>query len=253
MPSNNETGHLVNTSNMISKIDVAERHTTEYKPSNVDIALTALTPLKETLTALMADVSLAERAFSTAVSERRALYEQMDDKATRSIALLKSSNAVADKVDIGVSLLKKYRSVRISKRDDETTAKAAPTAADDQNGKPKTISNSQQGFVNKLGHFKEIIQFLGTEAAYKPNEVDLKIEALEAFRVTVEAKNSARNKTADELSQARDARDKAMYAEPNGAYYLAKKMMDYVAGSSSKSSVFYKELLKYPVRNKKAK
>lgn len=244
-----ESGHVVNSNNINGRINVIDRHKTEYKPTNPAIVPEALPPLGESVKRAVESVLSAHLAFKKATANRRAEYEELDSRATRSINILKSSEATPAEIKLGTDLLKKYKSVRVGDVPDETELKVKSAANGEVPPIVKRISVSQQGYTNRLGHFTEITFFLKTVTAYKPNEEDLKVESMEDFADSIQVLNNKRNEAADVWSTAIIERNKIMYAKETGAYVLMTKIMDYVAGSSGKKSAFYLELQKYPVRN----
>lgn len=247
--ANNESGNVVNANNFVEKLNVIDRRQAEYKPTNPAIKPEALTPVGQAVKECIETVSLTKTVFTKATANRKKGYEAMEDKATRAIHLLSSSEATNDKIKQGKALLSKFKSERVGELPDEAVLKAEAAAKGEEAVIPKIVSVSQQGYINRLAHFRDIIIFLKTVPAYKPNEADLTTEALETFAASVEEMNGEKNRTTGVWLNAIAERNKVMYSEPDGAYYLSVKMMEYVAGAYGKKSDFYKELLKYPVRN----
>jgi hypothetical protein len=106
----------------------------------------------------------------------------------------------------------------------------------------------QQGFINRLAHFRDMIVFLEGVEAYQPNEVDMQTEGLESFAASVEKLNKDAGAATSGWLGAIEECNKLIYKGPNNAYLLSKKMREYVDGAYSKKSLFYEELKKYPVR-----
>jgi hypothetical protein len=247
--STKESGHAVNANNVIEKINVINRHQTEYNPSNPAIKLPSLLLTSKDVKAAVDKVASAKTAFTNATTSRKQSYVKMSKMVQQVIHLLKSSEATPEQILQGNALYSKFKSERIKDLPDEEELKATAAAKGETAELPKNISVSQQGFINRLAHFRDIILFLKTVTGYNPNEAELKIEALEAFADSVEALNGEKSKAVDEWSKAIKGRNNVMYKEPDGAYHLAVKIMNYVAGSQLKDSGFYKELMKYPVRS----
>lgn len=247
MAKNNETGHAVNANNFIEKINVVARHESTYQPSNAEILLPGLLPMRDAVKGAIERVSVAKTAFTLAAGRRKEGYNNLISLATRSINILASSGATAVEIKQGKTLLSKLKSIRISEEPD-AQLKANAEGNGEAPRAPKIISVSQQGFVNLLAHFTDIVLFLRSITVYKPKETDLTPDAMEAFAKNLGTLNTERNEAAGEWAKAIEARNTLMYAEPTGAYHLAVKIMAYVAGAHKKDSIFYKELLKYPVR-----
>jgi hypothetical protein len=240
MASNSETGHAVNSSNFIEKVNVVKRYS-DYKPSNALIMIEALNPIRETLLSAVDLVSSTYNAFSTAVTNRSVGYDKMDKYIARIMGILKSSSVGAADMKIAESLVKKYRSVRVSE------VPETPTSGTET----KTISKSEQGYIKKLSHFREFIVLLKGVAKYAPNEADLKVTALETFATSVDNLNTDRNKKEGEWKGAIDARNKLLYEGETSAHALSSLMLAYAKGAFGTSSLIYKELMQYPVRTYK--
>lgn len=248
MATIHESGRAVNASNYVERINIIERRKLEYSPGNPAITLETLLPQKSLVLQALKEVSEATEAKTAAVNSRTAVYEEMEKRVKRSIDMLSSTQASEAEINRGKVLQKKFKSIRISEKKGEAEIKAKAALAGTPPVTPKKISNSQQGFINRLAHFRDIINFLSTVTAYAPKEADLKISALEAIATSADELNLDRNKKADLLSDAIAKREKIMNTEPNGAYYISKKIMFYVGASHGKTSPFYQELKKYPVR-----
>jgi hypothetical protein len=249
--ANKETGNAINANNFIEKIAIIERRKTEYNPTNAAIKLAVLTPAGKAVKDSVNAVSDTLNACTAAVNKRHGAYTLMESYATRAIHLLNSSDVSKDEIKQGKALLGKFKSQRVSEVPDEAVLKAKAAAKGEEAVIPKVISTSQLGFTKKLRHFRDIILFLKTVAAYKPNETDLTVEALDTFANSVDDLNAARSSTASAWLSAISERNKKLYQEPDGAYFLSNKFMEYVAGAYGKKSDFYKELQRFPIRNHK--
>lgn len=250
MANSNESSHAINANNFYQTLNVLDRHKEVYKPTNSAIQLKSLLPVKEMVEQCIEKVSVAQIAFKESVETRRLNYAEMDSRASRAINLLKSTDATAEQIKQGKALYDKYKSERVSPKltGEQMMAKASKDGAEPK--QKKTVSVSQQGYVNKLSHFRQLCQFLKTVPAYKPLEADLTVESLTSFANMVDKLNNERNKLSEALALAIDARNKVMYSEDSSAYALASKVKAYVAGSASKDSAIYKELMKYPVKSR---
>jgi hypothetical protein len=245
--SGTEKTHANNANNFVEKVNRLKQEGEEYNPSNPQIKMLKLEPMKKAVSDCILGVSQGKADVANAVMARKALYVTMDDLATRSVNMLKSSGASADEKAHASFLLSKYKGERIGDVPDEEELRAKAAANGEEPVIPKTISVSQQGFVNKKKKFTDIVVYLKTIAVYKPNEEALTTEGLDAFILSVGAANDARTAAGDKCTQAIATRNKLMYKEPDGAYFLSDMMMDYVAATSGKKSQLYIDLQKFPV------
>lgn len=250
MATNREFGKNVNASNFIEKVNVIDRHSDEYKPSNPFIQLTALTPVQQLVSGALNDEKKIQPLLTKAISERAAIYETMDKTASRAINVLAGTDAKSAQIEAGKKLLKKFKSIRISEKPDVEKIKAEAAAKGEEAIIPNTRSNSQLGHINRLANFNSIVAFLAAESKYQPNEEDLTLVALQKIADDAKNANLERNRQSGAMSGAIALRNTLMNGEPNGAFYLSKKINTYVLGACGRDSAFYKELLKYPVHKK---
>jgi maltooligosyltrehalose synthase len=74
-----------------------------------------------------------------------------------------------------------------------------------------TISVSQQSFDGLIDNFTKLIQIVSTEAAYLPNETELKVATLNTLLASLKAANTSVINTITTYSNARIARNTVLY------------------------------------------
>jgi hypothetical protein len=79
-----------------------------------------------------------------------------------------------------------------------------------------------------IDHFAQLIATLTAEPKYIPNENELKVATLNTMLTDLRAKNTAVINATTALSNARIARDKALYAETTGMVDTALDVKQYV-------------------------
>lgn len=246
-----ESGHVVNSTNIANRVSVISRHQTEYQPANDSLLLSELTPLSEKVKKAVQKVIETHQAYTRVTANRRKDYDQLDTLASKAFQILKSSDASAEEVKMGKDLFDKYKSVRVKDIPDAEELKAKAAVNGETPPIVKNISVSQQGYTNRVNNFLSFVNFLKSVNAYQPNEAALKTAAMESVANNIIALNEQRNAAADAWSSAIKERNKIMYGSGSGAYEIMTRVMAYVAGSAGKDSAFYTELQKYPVRNLK--
>jgi propanediol dehydratase large subunit len=92
----------------------------------------------------------------------------------------------------------------------------------------KTASTSQQSYDKLIDHFAQLIATLTAEPKYLPNENELKVATLNTMLTDLRAKNTAVINATTALSNARIARDKALYGETTGMVDVAQDVKQYV-------------------------
>ncbi|HEY4787403.1 MAG TPA: hypothetical protein VIH57_15195, partial [Bacteroidales bacterium] len=191
--ANSESGHIVNANNIIETVNAVGRHKAEYNPSNPAIKLEVLLPLGKAVKDAVDKVTQTKIAYTKATANRKNSYDQMATLAKQAIHILCSSEATPDEIKQGKKLLAVFNSVRVKELPDEEELKAKAAANGEEAKIPKSVSVSRQGFINKLAHFRDIVAFLKTVTAYKPNETDLTVEALETFATSTDTLNSEKS------------------------------------------------------------
>jgi len=97
-------------------------------------------------------------------------------------------------------------------------------------------------YDNLVGHVDGYLGVLANISAYKPNEADLKLPALQAFGDDLRAKNDAVSSTFVPLSQARGLRDQLLYQADTSVVNTALLVKEYVKGAFGTQSQLYKQI-----------
>ncbi|MDI6740135.1 MAG: hypothetical protein QME74_07205 [Candidatus Edwardsbacteria bacterium] len=117
----------------------------------------------------------------------------------------------------------------------------------------KGKSSSQMSYDNRVANFKALAALLNGIPAYRPNEADLKVSALNAYLDALPGLGDAVNKAAAGLSKARTERDKLLYAKGAGAVDLGLKVKKYVKSVFGAASPEYKRVSKIELKNQRTK
>ncbi|MFN9502115.1 MAG: hypothetical protein ACK57K_12395, partial [Chryseotalea sp.] len=120
--------------------------------------------------------------------------------------------------------------------------KPETNTTDPQPQTPKTISTSQQSYDKLTDHFAQLIATLTAEPKYTPNENELTVTSLNTLLTDLKAKNTAVISATTALSNARIARDKALYDETTGILAIAQDVKQYVKSLYGASSPQYKQV-----------
>jgi 3-dehydroquinate synthase class II len=232
----NEAGHAKNIANYASYISMVTIFGTVYKPSNPLIALTALQSSLTDFEAAKDAVTPKASAETVALNERQEVFERLSELITRVV------NAAA--VSVNDQLFSNDLRTIARKAQGKRTAKkvADDPATPDVDESKQSISASQMSFDSRIANFEELINLLTTSGAYKPNEDDLKISALETFLADLKAKNAAAVNAQNEARAARIARDQTLYNDTDGIIALANLVKKYVKSLFGATSPQYKQL-----------
>ncbi len=220
MASVSETGHAVNLGNFKELIAKAQGIGAKYVPSNPALKVANLQAQVAGAETLHEDVRTKKATLAVAINNRQYAFGGLKKKATRVVnsfqSVVTEEAAWADLATIN----RKIQSARKSKiNPDNLTA--------------KTISISQQSFDMQKDHWEKLIIFLQQYPLYAPNEVDLKIPALQAIVTQMEAAEAVYNPVGTAYQNALIARNAAFYANVTGLVATAKLVKKYVKSSAT--------------------
>ena len=234
MPTN-ETGHYKNITALEKMIVKATALGTAYNPVKATIKLTPLQTLLTTAKADHAAVSTSATPFNNAVNDRAFIYQNYKSYATQLLAAFKSSSdASSEKIKDLTAINRKIQGTRASVA---TTLPVDPNAP-----VPETISSSQQSYEMKSDHFNKFYDLIASEASYAPNEVDLKLPAILAYKNSLQAANTAVNTAFEAVNNARIKRDKTLYHPKTGVHAIQLLVKEYVKGTFKANSIQSKQM-----------
>jgi hypothetical protein len=87
-----------------------------------------------------------------------------------------------------------------------------------------------------------LVELLGKEAAYKPNEADLKVSALEGLLAKMKGANSTVASVYTDYRNALASRDAFLYNDLTGLVQLSKQVKLYVKSVYGAQSAQYKQV-----------
>ena len=233
----NESGDLKLLANFRKLIDLISADT-DYKPSNATLKSPGLETQHATAVAAAHDVPAKFAINMTAISDREAAFADLNSLMSRVHGLAKASGASAQQIDDLSTFKRKLISKRKAKTKVITAAAGEAPAAETE----KQRSSAQLSYDNQVGHVRGYLGVLGTMSAYKPNEADLKLPALNDFVDDLQAKNDAVSSTFVPLSQARGLRDQLLYQADNSVVNTALLAKEYVKGAFGTNSQLYKQV-----------
>lgn len=234
--SKSESGHAKNAANFGLLINTVEGYGAKYNPTVPELAIAKLKTLKGNLVTTIYDVATADSPYKAAVNKRQVAFDGMSKLATRvsnALAVVGSARDCKDAKNL-ISKIRGSGKVKI-----EDPAQAA-----------KGKSTSQMSYDNRIANFKALVILLGGIPAYKPNEADLKVAALNTYLDTLPGLGDAVNKAAVALSKARTGRDALLYGKGTGAVDLGLKAKKYVKSVFGATSPEFKRISKIELKNR---
>ncbi len=237
MASTTETGHAKNVATFEDLISFSTGYGVSYNPSKAALKLPALTTQLTGANAALQAVKVAKTAYDNATNARELAFKPMKSLATKVVSALAATEATNQTVDDAKSTNMKIQGRR-AKAVEKPTAAALAAGAEPV----KTASTSQQSYDKLIDHFAQLIATLTAEPKYIPNENELKVATLNTMLTDLRAKNTAVINTTTALSNARIARDKALYVETLGMVDTAQDVKQYVKSLFGATSPQYKQV-----------
>jgi hypothetical protein len=237
MASTIETGHAKNVATFEDIISFCTGYGATYNPSKAALKLPAMTAQLTAASAALQAVKVAKTAYDNATNAREIAFKPLKSLATKIVNGLAATEATAQTVDDVKSTNFKIQGRR-AKTVEKPDAKALAEGAEPV----KTASTSQQSFDKMIDHFAQLIATLTAEPKYLPNENELKVATLNTMLTDLKAKNTAVINATTALSNARIARDKALYAEIVGMVDTAQDVKQYVKSLFGATSPQYKQV-----------
>lgn len=235
-----ESGHAKNTANFEHLIALLQTYGTNYTPSNANLAITYLqTTLTNAQTALT-KVKNEYNNWKNATNTREIAFDPLKGLSTRLLNTLVAVGATEQTINDYKTLNAKVQGSRINKSEihiaSETTTDLANTTTASVK---KTVSVSQQSFDNIVEHYDKIIKLLASVPVYNPTEVDLKVTSLQTMLANLKTANTNAYSKTVAVSNARIARNKVLYDNPDALVTLAKSVKAYIKGKFGAKSPEY--------------
>jgi hypothetical protein len=241
----NETGHAKYVANFERMIVFCTAYGTLYNPSTAAIKLPALNALLTSAKSSMGNMAIVLSTRSNAVSARKIAFETLSSYCGRIVYALTATGISIETVNNARTHLRKIQGRRakaLPKNADPVTEPLADNTAPDNAPLHGTNSVSQMSFDSRIENFSKLIELVASEPVYSPNETDLKINSIKATLANLRALNSAAINAQALLSNARIARNKTLFAEPNGILPIAYEVKNYVKSVFGINSPEYKQI-----------
>jgi hypothetical protein len=213
MASSSETGHAVNISNFKLLIDRGTGLNASYNPSNPALTIVNMTAQWTTTKTAQNDLTTALANIKQPINAREALFQPLTKLVTRIIGSLNSTTASKNVKKDVKGIADTLRGFRPKKP--KITEGVTGTATE------QSISNSQQGYVQKADHFKQLIELLKTIPEYAPNETELQTVTLDGLYDDLDGANNNIGTILTTAINARITRDNNLYAPGTGIIDVA--------------------------------
>lgn len=238
MSSNSETGHAKNVANFKDLIVHVKSLGTAYKPSKDGLLIANLEAQHAAAAASLVSLSKEMPVYQKAVDAKKAAFAPLNKLVTRALNMFKASVENPPEVESASSLANKIRGF--------SKAKPEPVEGEEP---AKTISTSQQSDDMIIANFQAFIEVLAANAAYQPNEAELKITSLNTLLASLEEKVAAVTQAQININIARTKRNAIIYTEGTGLVDTGASVKTYVKAAFTPKVANYKPILSLEFRN----
>lgn len=221
-------------------------HGATFNPSKESMKSTALTNLLTEAQKSIQAVHKANSDLVSAINTRNRTFEKLPKLGTRIIGALHAMGASPDHIADVNRIRSRFR----FQPPKETAQRIGPVGQTGQtNGvnippaKAPRGPISQLGFNNKIETLAAMIELLGKDPAYVPNEADLTLESLNAALAELREKQKAVGMASQALYIAR-LHCNTMLFSTEGIYGTSTKVKDYIRSVFGYNSVQYQVVRK---------
>lgn len=235
-----ESGHAKNTANFDHLIALLLTYGTNYTPSSPSLAITNLQTILTNAQTALTTVKNEYNGWKNATNGREIAFDPLKGLSTRLLNTLVAVGANEQTIKDYKTLNAKVQGSKLTKADAGIIEDPnADTANKTTLPVKKTVSVSQQSFDNLIEHYDKIIKLLASVPAYNPTETALKVATLQTTLANLKTLNTAAYTSAAKVSNARIARNKILYENPDALIVLAKAVKAYIKGKFGASSPEY--------------
>lgn len=254
MSNFSEVGHAKNVANFEDLISYCTGYGITYNPILNAIKIANMNTLKTSANTAIGNVSANFTTFKNATNSREIVFLPIKKLATRIISALKACGVPEQTIKDALTINHKLQGKR---------AKAIVVPPNNNQNKivdpnnnppvdlPKNISVSQQSYDSQIEFFGKMIDLLTSTPAYNPNEVDLKLLALNTLLSNMKTANTAVITATTNFSNARIARTKLLYTPVTGLVDVAGECKAYVKSVFGATSLEYKQVSKIHFKKQK--
>jgi hypothetical protein len=237
-----ETGHAKNVANFEDLISFCVGYGATYNPVNANKKIPALQAKQTAALAAIQTVKTTKTAFDNSTNAREIVFESLKKLSTRIVNALEATTATNQTIDDAKTVNRKIQGKRAGSTSKVTAANASTVVVPNAAPEVNTISVSQQSFDSLIDNFAKLIQVVSTEAAYLPNETELKVATLNTLLTSLKTANTVVINATTTYSNARISRDTVLYAADTGLVDLALEVKKYVKSLFGATSPQFKQV-----------
>ena len=232
MASSSETGNAKNVANFSSGYQILEEMGTLYNPSNSNLQLANLAPIKVSLAGVITVLNEKNPIYKNAVADREIEIAPLGKITTRALNFAKSLNISTTDKDNLASQAKKIRG-------DQKPKVVNPDTAEGD-----AISTSQMSFDSRIANLDTYTSQLASHPEYMPNETEIQIASLQTYHQRLTTLSGIVNSAGNALITARKNRNDILYFNDTNIIQLIREIKAYVKSLGSAGEPYYKALVK---------
>ncbi len=213
--------------------------------------------LKTSANTAIANVSATFTTFKNATNSREIVFLPLKKLSTRIMGALKASGVPKQTMKDALTINHKLQGKRAkpivvppNNNNNNNNLQAIPNNPPPVD-LPKNISVSQQSYGSQIEYFGKLIDLLTATPLYNPNEVDLKLLALNTLLTNMKTTNTVVITATTNFSNARITRTKTLYADVTGLVDVAAECKSYVKSVFGANSLEYKQVSKIQFKKQK--
>lgn len=227
-----ETGHNKNVANFSTAYQIFEEMGSLYNPSNSNLLLTNLAPIKVSLSAVITVLNDKKPVYKNAVADREIEIAPLGKITTRALNSAKSTSISTTDKDNLESQAKKIRG-------DQKPKKINPDTAEID-----AISTSQMSYDSRIANLDTFTSQLASHPEYAPNETEIQIISLKNYHKRLTILSGLVNSSGNELITARKKRNDILYYNETNIIQLIKEIKAYLKSLGQAGEPYYKALVK---------
>ena len=237
MASTSEVGHAKNVANLGSGIQILQEMGSLYNPSNTNIKLVNLLPIKTAIDTSIVALNNKIPIYKNAVADREIAIAPLGKKSTKVLNYSKSINISATDKENIAHQVKKIRGDSKEKNINPETTEATG------------ISTSQMSYDSRIANLDILINMAASHSEYEPNENDIKISNLQTYQQELTTLSGLVNSAGNELLTARLNRNNILYFSENNVVKLMNEVKAYLKSLGQEGLPYYKAFLKLKFKN----
>ena len=232
MASTSETGNAKNVANFSAGYQILEEMGTLYNPSNSNLQLANLEPIKVSLAGVITVLNDKKPIYKNAVADREIEIAPLGIITTRALNFAKSLNISTTDKDNLASQAKKIRG-------DQKPKVVNPDTAEGD-----AISTSQMSYDSRIANLDTYTSQLASHPEYMPNETEIQIASLQTYHQRLTTLSSLVNSAGNALITGRKNRNDILYYNDTNIIQLTREIKAYVKSLGTAGEPYYKALVK---------